>query len=124
MTSRKQPYRTHTREFKLQLCRQIRSGELRHADAQQQYRLSSALIYEWLKRFDRGELDPDAVVGQEASVVAEYQARIADLERMVGQLTMELDLVKKTQRLRLAVNNESSLIISGPRAAPSEKDAK
>jgi hypothetical protein len=32
----------------------------------------------------------------EASVIAEYEAQIAALERKVGQLTMELDLVKKT----------------------------
>jgi transposase len=31
----------------------------------------------------------------EAEVIAEYEARVAALERKVGGLTMELDLVKK-----------------------------
>lgn len=54
----------------------------------------------------------------------EYEARIAALERKVGQLTMELDLAKKTPRLRLVNNNEISSIITGPRPAPSEGGAK
>lgn len=40
-----------------------------------------------------GELNDEEA---EASVIAEYEARIAALERKVGQLTMELDLAKKT----------------------------
>jgi transposase len=44
-----------------------------------------------LTQFDRGELNEEA----EASVIAEYDTRIAALERKVGQLTMELDLAKK-----------------------------
>ena len=125
MTSRKGPYRRHSPEFKLQLCRELRAGELRRIDAVQKYKLSAALIQEWLRKFDRGEMDADAILaGPDKVVVAEYEARIADLERKVGQLTMELDLVKKIQRPRLVVNNETSLIISGPPAAPSAGDAK
>ena len=60
----------------------------------------------------------------DASIVAEYETRIAALERKVGQLTMELDLAKKTPRLRLVSDNESSSIITGPSPVPSEGDAK
>ena len=49
-------------------------------------------------QFDRGELTDEEA---EASVIAEYEARIA-LERKVGQLTMELDLAKKTPRMPTA----------------------
>jgi len=59
-----------------------------------------------------------------ASTVAEYEAHIAALERKVGQLTMELDLLKKTPWLRLVSNNENSSIISGPKPASSDEDAK
>jgi hypothetical protein len=37
---------------------------------------------------------------------------------------MELDLTKKTPRLRLVSDNETSSIITGPRPAPSEGGAK
>ena len=56
--------------------------------------------------------------------VAEYEAKIAALERKVGQLTMELDLLKKAPRLRLVIGSETSSIVSGPKAAPSDGGAK
>ena len=117
----KVPYRQHSPEFKLQVCREIRAGELRRLDAQRKYKLSASLIQTWLTRFDEGRLDalaPDPVL------VAEYEAKIAALERKIGQLTMEVDLLKKTPRLRLVGGSESCSIISGPAAAPSGEDAK
>lgn len=57
-------------------------------------------------------------------MVVDYEAKIAALERKVGQLTMELDLAKKTPRLRLVSDNENSLIVSGPKVVPSDGGAK
>ena len=122
--SSKVPYRRHSPEFKLQLCREIRAGELRRQEAQRKYKLSAALVHSWLTQFDRGDMEPGAILGSDSVVVAEYEAKIADLERKVGQLTMELDLVKKIQRQRLASGSENSSVVSGPRAAPSGGDAK
>lgn len=119
--SSKAPYRRHSPEFKLQLCRELRSGELRRKDAQLKYSLSTALIQTWLTQFDRGDTE---MQGIDPVLVAEYEARIAALERKVGQLTMELDLQKKVPRLRLVRGSESSLVISGPQAAPSDGAAK
>jgi transposase-like protein len=103
------PYRRHAPQFKLKLCQDIRSGALGRRDAQKKYSLSANPIQFWLTQFDRGELTGEEV---EASVVIDYEAKIAALERKVGQLTMELDLVKKTPRLRLVSDNESSSIAS------------
>jgi len=88
------PYRWHSAQFKLQLCHDIRSGTLGRRDAQQKYTLSANLIQMWLTQFDRGELSNEEA---EASVVADYEAKIAALERKVAQLTMELELVKKSR---------------------------
>lgn len=115
------PYRRHAPDFKIQLCQDIRSGAVGRRDAQRKYKLSANLIQMWLTQYDRGELCSEEA---EASVVAEYEAKIAALERKVGQLTMELDWVKKTPRLRLASNNENSSIITGPKPAPSDGGAK
>lgn len=115
------PYRRHTAQFKLQLCSDIRSGALGRRDAQKKYALSANLIQMWLTQFDRGELSTEKV---EADVIAEYEAKVAALERKVGQLTMELELVKKTPRLRLVSDNENSSIITGPKPAPSDRGAK
>ncbi|WP_246718214.1 hypothetical protein [Rhizobium laguerreae] len=58
--------------------------------------MSANLIQLWLTQFDRGEINDEEA---EASLTAEYEAQIAALERKVGQLTMELDLIKKTRKL-------------------------
>ena len=109
------PYRRHSTPFKLQLCQDIRNGVIGRRDAQRTYSVSANLIQLWLTQFDRGELNDEEA---EASVIAEYEAHIAALERKVGQLTMELDLVKKTPRQPIAGGNEKSSIVTGPRPAP------
>lgn len=111
------PYRRHAPQFKLQVCQEIRSGQTTRREAQRKYTLSANLIQFWLTQYDRGELDADEV---QASVLAEYESKIAALERKVGQLTMELDLLKKAPRLRLVGSSENCCIVSGPKAAPSD----
>jgi transposase len=90
-------------------------------EAQKKYGLSANLIQRWLTQYDRGELNREEV---EAWAAAEYEAKIAALERKVGQLTIELELLKKTPRLQLVSSSDSSSIISGPKAAPSERGVK
>lgn len=108
MTSRG-PYRRHSTPFKLQLCQDIRTGALGRRDAQRSHNLSANLIQLWLTQYDRGELNDEEA---EASVIAEYEARISALERKVRQLTPT------------AGGEERFFVISGPLAAPSDGGAK
>lgn len=114
-------YRRHAPEFKIQLCHDIRSGAIGRRDAAKKHTLSTNLIQLWLTQYDRGELSSEEA---DASIISEYEAKIAALERKVGQLTMELDLVKKTPRLRLVNDSENLSIVTGPKLAPSDGGAK
>jgi transposase len=120
MTRRGQ-YRRHSPQFKLQVCQQIRSGDIGRREAQRHYNVSANLIQYWLTLYDRGELGQDEA---DAALIVDYEAKIAALERKVGQLTMELDLLKKTPRLRLGNSDEASSIISGPLVVQSGGGAK
>jgi transposase len=51
----------------------------------------------------------------EASVLVHCEGKIAALERKVGQLTMELDLLKKTPLLLFVGDSGSSSIVSARR---------
>lgn len=115
------PYRRHSAAFKLQLCSDIRSGKLGRREAQKTYGLSANLIQMWLTSYDQGEMESEEAV---AETVAEYQARIAALERKLGELTMELDLLKKMPRRSAASNNAEFSVVSGPKPAPSDGGAK
>jgi transposase-like protein len=114
------PYRRHSTPFKLQLCQDIRNGVIGRRDAQRTYGVSTNLVQLWPTQFVRGELNDEEA---EASVIAEYEAHIAGLERKVGQLTMELDLVNKTPRQPTAGDSGSSSITTGPRPALSDGGA-
>ena len=83
--SKKGPYRRHTAAFKLQLCVDIRSGTITRCDARRQHSLSANLIQLWLTQFDRGERYEEE---GSAETLVQYEAKIAALERKVGQLTM------------------------------------
>ena len=100
-------YRWHSSLFKIQVCQEIRTGGLLRRGAQEKYNLSASLIQHWLTLYDRGELVSEAA---EAVVVVEYQVKIPALERKVGQLTMELDLLNKTPSPRHVSNNESACV--------------
>lgn len=110
-------YRRHSPQFKLQLCSDIRSGKLGRREARRTYEISASLIQLWLSQYDRGELNVEEVA---AATISDYEVKIAALERKVGQLTMEIDLLKKTPRRPLESSSESFSIISGPQAVRSD----
>lgn len=114
------PNRRFSWQFKVQLCSDIRSGHISRSEAQRKHRLSGEVMTYWLGQFDRGELSQDL---DEPTVAEERELTIAALQRKVGELTMQIDLLKKTPRRALARSNDPSLIITGPLADPSEGDA-
>jgi len=56
------------------------------------YGLSRNLIRLWVRQYEAGEFTDELA---EAVRIAEYEHKIAKLERKVGTLTMEVDLLKK-----------------------------
>lgn len=87
--------RKFTREFKLQVMAEIAAGKS-IAQAAREHQLHPTPIGRWQKQ--HRQYSDRAFAGNGRSYTDE--ARIAELERMVGRLTMENDLLKKAlQRL-------------------------
>lgn len=114
------PNRRFSWQFRVQLCSDIRSGVITRSEAQRKHRLSGQVMTLWLGQFDRGELSQEVA---EPTLEDERELTIAALQRKVGELTMQIDLLKKTPRLASVRSNDPSLIITGPPAARSEGDA-
>lgn len=76
-------YRRHSHAFRLQVSNDIHQCAIGRREAQKHYRLSANLIRLWLTRYDQGEL---AIDEAEADTIAEYEAKVAALERKVVQL--------------------------------------
>jgi len=82
--------RQFTREFKLQVIREIEAGKSL-AQAAREHQLHPNLINRWRHQHER--YAERAFAGNGHAYTDE--ARVAELERMVGRLTMENALLKK-----------------------------
>ena len=82
--------RTFAREFKLDLCRQIQSGQKRPAQLCREHQLTEGLLLRWRREFEqRGEAAFCAKEVPEASPLARLEQKVAELERFCGQLSLE-----------------------------------
>lgn len=88
------PGRTFTPEFKLQIAREVESGLKRPSQVCREHNLDESVLSRWRQQYrDRGE---DAFKARSSTAVEpSAEARIAELERFVGQLSLENALLKK-----------------------------
>jgi transposase-like protein len=112
-------HRRHPTELKLRLVEAYLNGEGSLKSIARAHDITHTLLMIWVDKFRRGELTDEIDYVERTR---EAEAKIAALERKVGQLTMELDVLKKI-RQGASVNGEKVSIISGPLASPSSKDA-
>jgi transposase len=86
--------RTYSREFKLKVVRTVESGELRPAQACREYQIAESVLNRWRHEVRlRGD---DAFTPLDTpSATTDYEARIAELERVCGQLAVENAALKK-----------------------------
>ena len=87
--------RTFTAMFKTQVVLDLLTGKKSMAHICRDYELKEQVVYRWKAEFlDRADTifgtDPDRQRAQE---------RIAELERLVGRLTLELEIAKKASQL-------------------------
>ena len=90
--------RVHSREFKLDVVRQIRMGQKRPAQACREYGLAESVLSRWRKEYqERGEF---AFQPLQAEGSTTQDQRITELEQFCGPLALENQVLKKTvQRL-------------------------
>lgn len=85
--------RRHTREFKLQVCRQIASDQKRPAQVCREHQLANSLLSRWRAEYaERGE---QAFAAKPVNEVEALRAQIAELEQFCGQLALENRLLKR-----------------------------
>jgi transposase-like protein len=82
-------------EFKARVVLQVLTGTKTAAQVCREHQISEQLLTTWKKHL---LTHADLVFAQERESTAE-QSRLAELERMVGRLTMELEAAKKASQL-------------------------
>ena len=99
--------RQHSVEFKQQIVEQLMSGAATLGQLSRQHSLSASLIQTWREKYRGGGLIEKP--SREEQVL---KARVAELERMVGRLAMENDLLKKADAYIRQQRNASSRVIT------------
>ena len=86
--------RTFSAEFKFKVAMEYLTREKRRLDIVREYEISDSTLERWCDQVrERG---PRVFAGDDQSRVAEQTRRIAELERVIGRLTVELEAAKKT----------------------------
>ena len=83
--------RSFTPEFKAQVVLEVLSGAKSTAEACREYNLQVQVLNRWKTEF----VEQASTIFEKSSEQSQDQARLAELERMVGRLTMELEVAKK-----------------------------
>jgi transposase len=97
--------RNFSAEFKAKVVLEIMSGNKSAAEVCREYNLKPDLVSHWKNQF----LMNAAQVFEKGAEVDPQQARIQELERLAGKLSLELEIAKKALTLlpRAKTQNES-----------------
>jgi transposase len=87
----KKARRKFSKEFKISVLRELQSGKT-HAELCRKYDIHPSLLGKWKTQFDKDPKSAFSGNGKPSS----QDAKIAELERIVGQLYAENAFLKKT----------------------------
>ncbi len=87
------PGRTFSREFKLEVCQQVASGEKRPAQVCREHNLAQSLLQRWRKQYE--EYGEAAFMPGPKTELEALERKVAELERFCGQLALENSVLKK-----------------------------
>jgi transposase len=86
--------RTFSPEFKVRVVLEMISGEKGLMQASREYGIKDTVLSRWKQEF----LERAVQLFEQPTNDHHAEERIAELERMVGRLTMQLDMAKKVLR--------------------------
>jgi transposase len=113
-------YRTYTVEFKRRVVEEHLGGGTSLNQLARRHDISRELLRTWVKEHEAGDLAGGRPTTPDRRA---YEAKIAGLERKVGRLTMEPDLLKRGLRSARRAGGASTSVVSGPKPAASEPGA-
>jgi transposase len=83
--------RQYTAEFKAKVVLQVLTGEKTCSEICRTHKLNANVVNRWRKEF----LEQAVSIFERDATDSEAEQKIAELERLVGQLTIQLEIAKK-----------------------------
>jgi transposase-like protein len=106
-------------QFKTKICEAIRGGLATITEVCREYQLSRTVVDRWLAAFDDGRL-----TGKLSNRELELERENEKLKAKVGELTMQIDILKKMDEWLRQQRSVASSIITGENLARFQKPAK
>src|ERR1700691_6014199 len=97
-------HRRFNLEFKRQVVLDFLEKRVGLRELSRKHNLSRNLLSQWVRKYETGQLTDEIA---DAHRIAEYEGKLA--ERKVGQLTMEIDLLKKGAQLAVPAERRQLL---------------
>ncbi len=97
--------RKYSPETKVRIVLEIIRGEKSVAQASRQYQIKDSLLYRWKDEFLEGA--KHAFAYGPATERKRSADKVAELERLVGKLTMQLEIANKANRYLKSLPPES-----------------
>ena len=87
--------RSYSSEFKKQVVESILSGSSTQAELAREHRISPVMINRWKKDYKAGKFFENLT----SQDMAKLELRIRELERLLGKVTLENEMLKRTRDL-------------------------
>ena len=106
-------------ELKQYIVREMETGALSLSGAARKYEVSPTAIIRWRDKFRAGELTGNSSVREKA-----LEKEVRELKEKVGDLTMQIDLLKKLEAYEQRLKKLNSCTITGLNWEQFRKGAK
>jgi transposase-like protein len=105
--------------FKFRICEAIRSEQVSTAEVCREYQLARSMVNRWLEAYDEGRL-----AGNDSSRVRALERENEQLKAKVGELTMQIDVLKKIEAWKRRQRSVASSIITAENLEQFQKPAE
>jgi transposase-like protein len=95
--------RTFSAEFKTKVVLELLSGKKSLTEASREYEIKDTVLSRWKQEF----LERAGEIFEQPKDIQDKDARMAELERMVGRLSMQVELSKKAQSYASSLHKNS-----------------
>jgi len=100
--------RSFSNDFKKQVVESIVSGTSTQAEMAREYKISPVLINKWKKDYKTGKFFENV----DSYDMAKQELRIRELERLLGKITLENEMLKKIRDLNTKEKKEDLSIVT------------
>ena len=112
--------RSFSDEFKKQVVESIVSGSATQAEIAREYKISPVIITRWKKDYKAGKFFENV----DSQDMAKQELRIRELERLLGKLTLENEMLKRARDLNTKEKKEDLSIVTSKDWEQSQGGAK